>query len=138
MKKYFIKNCFKQFLNESSLNEKVLNSKQLVKAVQYSAKDYIDEKIEDREVEIANETKQACDILGELPTNVFGISQYTEDDDDLVDTYDMISSKFRGKPIPSKGGSDSIISYDAKMGVVQVGNSVDDFEIYWFTAKSNF
>lgn len=130
---------FEQFINESHLNEKVLNSKQLIKEKGvFDAQSYIDEKTEDGDVEIANETKQACDILGELPTNVFGMSQYTEDTNNGVDTYDMISQKFRGKTIPSKGGKDSIISYDAKMGVVQIASTLDDFEIYWFTAKSKF
>lgn len=129
---------FEQFLNESKINEKALNAMQAAKSGIFTAEEYIKEKMSDGDDEIANETKQACDILGELPTNVFGIDQYTEDTDDLIDTYEKISTKFRGTNIPSKGDKTSIISYDEKMGVVMVGNTFDDFEIYWFTAKSKF
>jgi hypothetical protein len=127
---------FGEFINESQLNEKALNAKQASKEGLFTADEYIKEKQGDDD-DIANVTKKACDLLGELPTKVFGIDQYAEDTDDLVDTYEKIKQSFRGTEVKI-GGKTDYVSHDKKMGVVMVGNTVDDFEIYWFTSNSKF
>jgi hypothetical protein len=134
---------FEEFLNESKLNEKVLNPSQLIKELTNAgrgAQSYIEEKENDGDKEIANTVKQICDFFGELPINVIGIDQYTEDSDDLIETYDKISSSFRGQSLKSNkiGGNDDVISFDASKNIVMMGNRIDDFVIYWFTKKSKF
>jgi hypothetical protein len=129
---------FNQFVNESKLNEKALNASQASREDLYTAEQYIQEKMQDGDDDIANTTKKICDLLGELPTKVFAIDQYTEDTDDLIDTYERISSKFRGTQLSNFGEKDDVIRHDEKMGIVEMGNTFDDFIIFWFTEKSKF
>jgi len=129
---------FNQFVNESKLNEKALNASQASREDLYTAEQYIQEKMRDGDDEIANTTKKICDLLGELPTKVFAIDQYTEDTDDLIATYERIRSKFRGTQLSNFGGKHDVIRHDEKMGIVEMGNTFDDFIIFWFTEKSKF
>jgi hypothetical protein len=131
---------FEGFINESKINEAALNAMKASKAIgkDFNAQLYIEEKQADGDDDIANTVKQICDFLGELPTNVIGIDQYTEDTDELIETYDKITEKFRGGQLKNIGGKNDFIRHDPKMGIVEMGNTIDDFMIYWFTGKSKF
>jgi hypothetical protein len=133
---------FEEFLNESKLNEKVLNVSQTIKELKdyYDAQSYIKERQNNGETEVANTIKQICDFFQEMPINVFGIDQYLEDSDDLMETYEKISSSFRGESLKSSkiGGKEDVISFDSSKNIIMMGNTVDDFVIYWFTKKSRF
>ena len=127
---------FQEFLNESLIIE--ASAASLTKKLgDYTAQSFIDEKGDDG---ITQDITAICKILGEDPSKVFSIDEYTSEEDSALEKaygkvqnlkYDFIAdtNQFTG---------DAEIQYNPTAKVIEYVDMMDQFTIYWFTARSNF
>jgi hypothetical protein len=127
--------------NSSTINEGKLSVAKTIAELKdgdLDAQSYIDSDMYKDDKGLQELTKEVCSLLGAEPKDVFGIDQYVEGD--LYDTYEAMKSKFRGKWLTDlvSATEEDIVSFDQAKNIISVGTKYDDFEIFWFTAKSKF
>ena len=124
--------------SSSKINEGKLSVAKTIAELrgEFDAQSFIDEKSDDPQLQEL--VREICKYLGAEPKDVFGLDENF--DDDLLDTYDALTDKFRGKLIKDfpKSQADDYISFDPKMNVLEMSETYGGFSIYWFTAKSKF
>jgi hypothetical protein len=127
---------FQEFLNESLIVE--ASAASLTKKLRdYTAQSFIDEKDDDG---ITQDITAICKILGEDPSKVFSIDEYsTEEDSALEKAFGKVQNlKYDGIADTNQFTGDAEIRYNPTAKVIEYVDMQDQFTMYLFTAKSNF
>ena len=127
---------FQEFLNESLIIE--ASAASLTKKLRdYTAQSFIDEKEDDG---ITQDITAICKILGENPSKVFSIDEYsTEEDSALEKAFGKVQNlKYDGIADTNQFTGDAEIRYNPTAKVIEYVDMTDQFTMYLFTAKSNF
>jgi hypothetical protein len=127
---------FNEFINESVLNEGVGAAQMTKLLYHYNAAAYNEEKSD--EDEEGSDIKEICKILGDSLDKVCGIDEYS-DEEGVEKIYKKLSSAYYDI-IEDDGqfSGDLEISINKKMNVIRSVDFMDQFTVYWFSAKSKF
>lgn len=127
---------FSEFLNESLITE--ASAASLTKKLgDYTAQSYSDEKGDDG---ITQDITAICKILGEDPSKVFSIDEYSSEEDSALEkAFEKVSNlKYDDITDTNQFTGDAEIRYNPTAKVIEYVDMQDQFTMYLFTAKSNF